>query len=297
MVAATPGEPAAPPGLPRAGDGAAWLLDLDGVVWLSGEPIPGAGEAVALLRGAGGRVLFASNNSSPTVADLVRRLGDAGIDAHPEEIVTSAMAAASMLEPGSSALVVGDDGLIEALAERGVHAAKAADLVSSAADAPRGTDAPQDMDAPRGTDAPRADAVVVGYTKRFDYEILRRAADAVRAGARLIGTNEDATLPTPDGPLPGAGSILAAVATASGAAPAVAGKPHRPLATLVAARAGRVAAVVGDRPSTDGALARLLDVPFALVLTGVTTRATDGLDPAPAFVGADLLAVARSATT
>ena len=266
--------------LPRAGEGATWVLDLDGVVWLSGETIPGAGEAVGLLRAAGCGVLFASNNSSPTVADLIGRLGAAGISAAPGEIVTSAMAAASMLEPGAHAVVVGDDGLMEALADRGVRATEAAAVPVA--------------QAPQGGTSTVADAVVVGYTKRFDYEVLTRAADAVRAGARLIGTNEDATLPTPDGPVPGAGSILAAVATASGAVPAVAGKPHQPLASLISARVGSVAAVVGDRPSTDGALARRLGVPFALVLTGVTTRAAGDLEPAPAFVGDDLLAVVRS---
>lgn len=272
---------AASAGLPRAGEGGAWLLDLDGVVWLGGEPIPGAAEAIGLLRDARARVVFATNNSSPTVADIVGRLGAAGIPAKPDEIVTSGMAASSMLEPGASALVVGDNGVMEALAARGVRATRAAD-------APNGYDA-----ARSGT---RPDAVVVGYTRQFDYEVLARASGAVRAGARLIGTNEDATLPTPSGPLPGAGSILAAVATASGVSPVVAGKPYQPLATLIAELAGHVAAVVGDRPSTDGALARRLGVPFALVLTGVTKGASGDLDPSPSFVGDDLLAVARAAT-
>ncbi len=140
------------------------------------------------------------------------------------------------------------------------------------------------------------DAVVVGYTKRFDYDVLARASDAVRAGARLIGTNEDPVLPTADGLLPGTGAILAAIATASGTEPVVAGKPHEPLAALIVGRVGRVAAVVGDRPSTDGALARRLGVPYALVLSGVTTRVGDHLDPAPDFVGDDLRAVAVAAT-
>ncbi len=254
------------------------MLDLDGVVWLTAKTIPGAGEAVGLLRSAGARVFFASNNSSPTVGDLLARLVAAGVPAEADDVVTSGQAAASMLEPGTSALVVGDDGVVEALAARGVHAQKAADVDDrSARDA-------------------HVDAVVVGFTTRFDYGVLRRAADAVRAGARLVGTNEDATLPTPEGPVPGAGSILAAVATASGATPEVAGKPHEPLAALIARRVGRVAAVVGDRPSTDGALARRLGVPFALVLSGVTTRVTGDLDPTPDFVGDDLLAVARAAT-
>jgi glycerol 3-phosphatase-2 len=264
------------PGLPHAGAGDAWVLDLDGVVWLSGEPIPGAGDAVGLLRAAGARVFFASNNSSPTVGDLRKRLRAAGIRAEADEILTSAQAAASMLQAGATALVVGDEGVMEALAARGVDARLAADGA--------------------GDPGARVDAVVVGYTERFDYEVLRRAADAVRAGARLIGTNEDATLPTPEGPLPGAGAILAAVVTASGAAPEVAGKPHEPLANLVVGRAGPVAAVVGDRPSTDGALARRLRAPFALVLSGVTAKAAGDLDPVPDFVGDDLLAVALEAT-
>ena len=296
MVAASPPSPPTPPTppaatglagsstglLPAAAPDAAWVLDLDGVVWLAPDPIPGAGDAVRLLREAGARVLFASNNSSPTVEDLLQRLGLAGIPATRDDVVTSGEAAASMLEPGAAALVVGDDGLMEALAARGVRATRAVSL-PGAGGAPAGA-----VDA--------VDAVVVGYTTRFDYEALSRASGAARAGARLIGTNEDATMPSPAGPVPGAGSILAAVATASGVTPEIAGKPHAPFAALISARVGRVAAVVGDRPSTDGGLARRLGVPFALVLTGVTTRPTEALDPAPAFVGEDLLAVARAAT-
>lgn len=268
-------------GLPRAGSRAAWVLDLDGVVWLTSDPIRGAGEAVDLLREAGARVCFASNNSSPTVGDLLERLEHAGVRAEADEVVTSAQAAASMLAPSTTALVVGDDGVMEALAARGVDARKAADEVGGLEG--------------QGQQL-RVDAVVVGYTRRFDYDVLARAADAVRAGARLVGTNEDATLPAPGGQLPGAGSILAAVATASGATPEIAGKPHEPLATLISRRVGAVAAVIGDRPSTDGALARRLGAPFALVLSGVTRRATEDLDPTPDFVGEDLLAVVRAVT-
>ncbi len=117
-----------------------------------------------------------------------------------------------------------------------------------------------------------ADAVVVGITRRFTYDGVAAAAAAVRGGARFIGTNEDPTFPTPDGLVPGAGAILAAVATAAEAAPEVAGKPHRPTAEAIAARVsdGQLRVMVGDRPSTDGALAAQLGIPFALVLSGVT---------------------------
>ena len=174
-----------------------------------GRPIPGVDEAVARLRGAGVRVLFATNNSAPTRAELHRRLGQCGITTEDRDLLSSADVAAGMLAPGSSAVVVGDDGVVEALAGRGV------------------------IVVPEGP----ADAVVVGWTRSlFTFEAVSGAAAAVRAGARLVATNEDPTLPTPDGPVPGAGAILAAIATAAGARPEVAGKPHRPTADAITAR-------------------------------------------------------------
>lgn len=258
----------APPGWPPP-PGGTWVLDLDGVVWLTGEPIAGSPAAVAALRRAGVRTLFATNNSSLTVAELRRRLSRAGIAAGPDDLVTSAQAAAGLLPPGSRALLLAGEGVAEALAARGVAVVE---------------------------EGP-ADAVVVGWTRELDFDRLARASAVVRAGARLVGTNEDATYPTPGGLVPGGGAILAAVATAGGSVPEVAGKPHRPMADLVAARAGDVAAVVGDRASTDGALARRLAVPFALVLSGVTdapgvARSTDAAadpdEPAAAVVAPDL---------
>jgi glycerol-1-phosphatase len=135
--------------------------------------------------------------------------------------------------------------------------------------------------------------VVVGWTRTFTYDDIAAAADAIRAGARLIGTNEDPTYPTPDGLLPGGGSILAMVATASGATPEVAGKPHPPTASAIAARADDVRVMVGDRPSTDGALATQLSVPFALVLSGVTGKGDDPGTPPPATIAPDLAALVR----
>jgi HAD superfamily hydrolase (TIGR01450 family) len=225
-----------------------WVSDLDGVVWLAEQPIPGAAEAVARLRDEGVRVLFVTNNSGPTLGELIERLDRAGIPARGQDIITSAQSAASMLEPGSTAVICAGEGVSEALAERGVQIL------------------------PEGP----ADAVVVGWTREFDFDRLAIAATAVRSGARFIGTNEDATHPTPRRLEPGAGAILAAVATAAQATPEVAGKPHGPLVSLLKDRATDITMVVGDRPSTDGALARRLQVPFALVRTGVTR---DGREP------------------
>jgi len=247
-------------GHPRAGT---WVIDLDGVVWLAQEPVPGSAEAVARLRSAGIGVLFATNNALPTLAELVAQLAQVGIAAEPDDLVTSAQAAASLLDSGSTAVVCAGGGVIEALAHRGV---------TVLAHAP-------------------ADAVVVGLTRGFDFEMLATAVTAVRGGARLVGTNDDATYPTPGRLLPGAGALLAAVATAAQTTPEVAGKPHEPIATLLRQRAPDASLVVGDRPSTDGLLARRLGVPFALVRSGVTATSDTVTEMAPDIDAPDLAAV------
>lgn len=234
--------PAAPAGRQVEARGS-WVVDLDGVIWLAGEPISGAAGAVARLRSAGVRVVFATNNAEPTEADLVSRLARAGIETIAADLITSAHGAATMLEPGSVVLAVGGAGLEEALGRRGL---KLAD--------------------PTATDV---DAVVVGLTHHFDYDVLARAAQAVRRGARLIGTNDDPTHPTPDGLFPGSGALVAAVATAAQTPATFAGKPYPPMVDLVRARVPDASVMVGDRPATDGRLADHLGIPYALVRSGV----------------------------
>ncbi len=244
-----------------------WVVDLDGVVWLAGRPIPGVDEAVARLRNAGVRVLFATNNSVPTRAELHHQLAGCGIAADDADLLRSADVAAEMLQPGTTAVVLGDEGVNEALRARDISVV------------------------PEGP----ADAVVVGLTRAFTYDAVARAAAAVRGGARFVGTNEDPTFPTPDGLEPGAGALLAAVATAAGAVPEVAGKPHRPTADAIEARVapGELRVMVGDRPATDGALAAQLGIPFALVLSGVTPPDGVPADAGAATTAPDLLAVVR----
>ena len=218
------------------------ICDLDGVVWLARVPIPGAAEAVTALRAAGSRVLFVTNNSYSTHEDVVAALAAIGITAEGD-LLSSADAAAQLVSAGERALVAGGPGIVEALGRRGVEAVSVHDEADG-----------------------RFDAVLVGFDRAFDFEALRKASGAVRAGARLVGTNDDATYPTPDGPIPGGGSLLAAVATASGATPIVAGKPHEPMAALVRQELGPLAddpgavVMVGDRPETDGDFAVRLGV-------------------------------------
>ena len=248
--------------------GVTWVLDLDGVVWLADQPIGGAAEAVTTLRDAGRRVLFATNNSSAPLVEQEAKLARHGIVARGD-VVTSAMAAAELVAPGERVLVCGGPGIDEAVTRRGAVAVRDGE----------------------------AEAVVVGFHRDFDYERLRIAVRAVQHGARLIATNDDATYPTPAGPIPGGGAIAAAVAYASGVAPVVAGKPHHPMVDLVRAIGGEHGTMVGDRPETDGAFAVRLGYRFALVLTGVTTAADLPVDPPPDVVAPSLAALVRGIAT
>ena len=248
-------------------------FDLDGVIWRGDEPIPAAAAGVAAIRDAGLKVGFLSNNSSMVLGDVVAKLVHAGVAAEADEVITSAVAAAALLgsalAPGARVLVCAGPGVVEALTAAGLEPVR----------------------------EPPADAVVVGFHRDFDYDALERASRAVRDGARFVATNLDATYPTASGLIPGAGSLVAAVATASGRTPEVAGKPEAPTASLVHQRLGTTGVMVGDRPSTDGAMADTLGWPFALVLSGVTAAvAPPGGEaiprPPPPYVAADVGALA-----
>jgi HAD superfamily hydrolase (TIGR01450 family) len=203
-----------------------------------------------------------TNNSFAAIATQEAALESIGVPARGD-VVTSALAAARLLNPGDRVMVCGGPGIVEAVEGRGAVV----------------------------VDDPHCDAVLVGFHRTFDYEAMRRAAAAVRNGARLIGTNDDATYPTPDGPIPGGGAILAAVAVGSGATPLIAGKPYAPMAEVVRDLIGRAGAahavMVGDRPSTDGWFARELGCRYAQVWSGVTDRG-DRIEPHPDLAADDL---------
>jgi HAD superfamily hydrolase (TIGR01450 family) len=255
------------------------LCDLDGVVWLAHHPIAGSVDAVASLRRSGRRVLFVTNNSAATLADHEAALAKVGISASGD-VVSSATAVTKLVQAGERVLVAAGPGVVEALECAG------ADVVVN-------TGTPIDG---------RVDAVVVGLHRDFDYDRLAVAADNARRCGRLIGTNSDTTYPTPQGLLPGGGAILAAVASASGVEPAVAGKPHQPLAALVTSMlstprrpfAADRLIMVGDRPETDGLFAARLGCRFALVRSGVSRAGAPIDETTPVDLdAADLAEVAR----
>jgi HAD superfamily hydrolase (TIGR01450 family) len=245
------------PSLTWHGDIRTVLCDLDGVVWLAHEPISGSSEAIARLRSTGRRVLFVTNNSAGRIDQHVAALEAVGVPA-VGDVISSATAAAHLVEPGERVLVTGGPGIVEAIEQRGAVA-----VVND------GT-----IDVRLGSVA-LFDAVVVGLHRDFDYARLRSAAAALHGGARLIGTNSDTTFPTPLGLDPGGGAIVAAVAAAGEVDPTFAGKPHQPMAAAIAAVLGddfdpATTVMVGDRPETDGLMAIELGCSFALVRSGVT---------------------------
>ncbi|HSV65809.1 MAG TPA: HAD-IIA family hydrolase [Mycobacteriales bacterium] len=228
------------------------LLDLDGVVYLGAEGIPGAAEALEKALEAGMRRAFVTNNASRTpdeVADLLRSVG---VPATATEVVTSAQAAAHLLADrlpaGARVLVLGTEALVSEVRARGLTP------VASAEEAPA--------------------AVVQGYSPNLGWRHLAEAAIAVQRGALWVATNLDRSVPSVRGPLPGNGALVGAVRAAVEVDPLVTGKPEPALHRESVERTGaRHPLIVGDRLDTDIEGASRAGVDSLLVLTGVTTPA------------------------
>ncbi|AFA73623.1 HAD-superfamily hydrolase, subfamily IIA [Gordonia polyisoprenivorans VH2] len=265
-------EPVPPPPAPaRVVDAYdALLLDLDGTVFAGKSPIPGVPETLERIDVT---TIFVTNNASRRPDAVAEHLRSMGFTATPEQVVTSAQSAARLLsehlEPGSRALVLGTDGLAQEVREVGIAVTRSAD------------------------DRPLA--VIQGFSPETSWESLSEAALAIRAGALWVATNVDATLPSERGLLVGNGSLVAAVANATGQEPLVAGKPAAPLMADAINRSGAdTPLVVGDRLDTDIQGAHSVGLDSLLVLSGVST-ATDLLaappQQRPTFVCADLSGV------
>lgn len=255
----------------------ALLLDLDGVVYAGGAAVPHAVSALVAARAAGLRLAFVTNNASRTPEAIAEQLCSLGVEALPSEVASSAQAAGRLLTdlpPGAPVLVAGGPGLWAAVEAAGMRPVRAA------------------------SDAPVA--VVQGYAPEVGWLALAEVTVAVRAGARWIATNLDATIPSERGILPGNGTLVAAVSAALGRGPdAVAGKPQRPLhdEAVQRTRSSRPL-VVGDRLDTDIEGANAVGADSLLVLTGVC-RPADLVVAAgprrPTYLGLDLRALTEAA--
>lgn len=238
----------------RLRDAKAWLFDMDGVLYRGNTALPGVGDLFNALSLRGIPYVLATNNSTATQMNYVEKLASMGIDVPLESISTSAMATRDYLKetlvPDAGVLVIGSPALREQIFTGTFF---------------RPIQFEEEIPA----------AVVCGLDTQFTYDKLRAASMAIRAGARFIATNADATLPTEVGLMPGCGTIVRAIETASGVTPIIIGKPEPLLLTEALHRLGvpaSQAVMIGDRLDTDIVAGARAGTLTALVLTGVSTR-------------------------
>jgi len=245
------------------------MLDLDGVVYVGPDAVQGAPDHVAAARRAGMRVAFITNNAARPPATVAAQLCELGVDADPDDVVTSAQAAARLLDDrlgsGARVVVLGAEGLSEAVSAAGLE--------------------------PVGVDDD-AEAVVTGYGPDVLWRHIMRAAVRIRDGLPWVACNTDMTIPTAYGVAPGHGVLVETLRRFSGVEPEVAGKPARPLLDETVRRCGgERPLMVGDRLDTDIEGAHAAGVDSLLVLTGVTGLAelvAAGPELRPTYVSADL---------
>lgn len=250
------------------------LLDLDGTVYRGAAPIPGAVEALAQTTGAR---MFVTNNASRRASEVADKLRGMGVAARPDQVMTSAQAAAGLLAQqiptGSAVLVLGAPALADEVRDVGLEPVERAD---------------QDPV-----------AVVQGFDPELGWRRLAEGALAVRGGALWVASNVDSTLPSERGLLPGNGSLVAVLRTATGQEPLVAGKPSATIMDQAVRRAGAARPLaVGDRLDTDIAGAVAAGVDALLVLTGVSSAAEvlrAGARYRPRYIAADMSALGRPA--
>jgi HAD superfamily hydrolase (TIGR01450 family) len=247
------------------------IFDLDGVLYLGDQVIPGAVEATTTLRERGVPMAYATNNASRLADDVAALLTSIGIPATGNEVITSSRASAQLLAQrlpaGAPVLVVGAPALVEEVRAVGLRPVEKAEHEPA--------------------------VVVQGYGPDVGWRVLAEATVAIRAGASWVATNADRTLPSPRGPLPGNGSLIAVLTTALGRQPdTVVGKPDPGLFQLAAhERGAKRPLVVGDRLDTDIEAANRAGMDSLLVLTGVSRPedvASAPQERRPTYVAKDL---------
>jgi HAD superfamily hydrolase (TIGR01450 family) len=229
------------------------IVDLDGTIYRGETPIRGASDAIETIREDGLNVLFFSNNPTRRPEQYVEHLGAMGIRATAEEILTSGVVTTEYLlaEHGDDQLfVVGADALRAQFRRAGLTLT---------------------------TDPAATDVLVGSWDRRFNYDAMQAALDAVDEETAFVGTDPDRTFPGEDGgEQPGSGAIISALAGTVGREPdAVLGKPSRHAARAALDRLGVApdeCLVVGDRLDTDVAMGDREGMTTALVLSGVSRR-------------------------
>ncbi len=250
----------------------ALILDMDGVIWRGDEPIGDLHSIFDQVSRKGWKVVFATNNGSRTIAQYVELLAFFGVTVEPWQVVSSATASIEYLcakyPHGGPVYIIGEQGIWEACAEHGFYLSESQAL-----------------------------SVIVGIDRTLTYDKLKIATLLIHSGSDFIGTNPDKTFPTPQGLVPGAGAILAAIQAATGVAPIIIGKPEPAIYQIALQRLNLAAEnvlVVGDRPETDIAGAQMIGCRTALVLSGVTNATqAEAWKPAPDIIAKDLESLVR----
>jgi 4-nitrophenyl phosphatase len=249
----------------------ALILDMDGVVWKADAPIGNLPETFARIRERGLKFVFATNNGTKTPEEYRQKLSSLGVEVESAQVVTSALAVAHMLSRkyprGTKIFMIGGPGVREALEEKGFE------LLST-------------------ENAPVAQAFVMGIDRAINFDKVTEATLLVRAGIPFYATNTDRTFPTPRGEIPGAGSWLSVITSATGIEPIVAGKPLPFMMELSLEKLGTTkeeTLIVGDRLETDIAAGQAVGCPTAAMLSGVSTREeVDAWKPPPTIIAESL---------
>lgn len=243
------------------------ILDMDGVLWRGSQAIGDLSKIFLKLKQKNLKYSFATNNSTKSIQSYKKKLLDFGIEVKEEVIFTSAKVTAEILSnrfPTKGNLyIIGEEGLIRALEDKGFKNSKEDPL-----------------------------AVVVGLDRNINYEKLSFAALLIQEGVKFIATNPDRSLPTPQGLVPGTGSILASINAVTNIEPEIIGKPNAAIfyaALNFLQLTPEECLVVGDRHETDIVGGHAAGIKTALVLSGVTTRdEIELLDPKPNLIAEDL---------
>ena len=252
------------------------IIDMDGVLWRDDTPIGNLPAIFARIRERGLNFVFATNNATKTPQQYLEKLSALGVTVEREQVITTSLGTAEMiardLPSGGKIFVVGENGIKQALRDKGFQIAETDSAEGSV-------------------------AVVAGLDRHVSFAKMREATLLVRKGVPFYATNPDKTFPTPRGEIPGAGAWISVIVTATDVEPTYAGKPFPFLMEMSLERLGTTrehTLVVGDRLETDIAAGQAAGCPTALVLSGVSTRAqAEAWKPAPSFIVQDLEALVK----
>lgn len=225
-----------------------FICDMDGVIYHGNNILPGAKKFVEWLQTEKKEFLFLTNSSERSPEELSQKLGRMGLEVGAEHFYTSALATATFIAlqaPGSSAYVIGEAGLINALYNKGLTM--------------------NDVN---------PEYVIVGETRSYSFEKIEKAVMLIQKGAKLVGTNPDSTGPTEKGIMPATGALVAPIEIASGRKAYYIGKPNPLMMRHALKKLGTQVSetvIIGDRMDTDIVAGTESEFDTVLVLTGVTT--------------------------